>query len=37
MTDSYLERGVPTSVEEDHGDDVNEPNILGFTDDEIEF
>jgi hypothetical protein len=36
MRDSHLEREVPTSVEEDH-DDVNEPDILGFTDDDIEF
>jgi hypothetical protein len=36
MRDSYLEREVPSSVEEDH-DDVNEANILGFTDDDIEF
>jgi hypothetical protein len=37
MRDSYLKREVPTSVEEDHDDDVNEPDILGFTDDDIEF
>jgi hypothetical protein len=37
MRDSYLEREVPTGVEEDHDDDVNEPDILGFTDDDIEF
>jgi hypothetical protein len=36
MRYSYLEREVPTGVEEDH-DDVNETNILGFTDDDIEF
>jgi hypothetical protein len=36
MRDSYLEREVPTGVEEDH-DDVNEADILGFTDDSIEF
>jgi hypothetical protein len=36
MRDSYLEREVSTSVE-DHDDDVNEPDILGFTDDDIEF
>jgi hypothetical protein len=36
MRDSYLEREVPTNVEEDH-DDVNEADILGFTDDDIEF
>jgi hypothetical protein len=32
MRGSYMEREVPTSVEEDH-DDVNEVDILGFTDD----
>jgi hypothetical protein len=37
MRDSYLEREVPTGVEEDHDDDVNEPYILGFTDDDITF
>jgi hypothetical protein len=37
MRDSYLEREVPTGVEEDHDDDVNEPDILGFTDDDNEF
>jgi hypothetical protein len=36
MRDSYLEREVPISVEEDH-DDVNEVDILGFTDDDVEF
>jgi hypothetical protein len=36
MRDSYLEREVPTTVEEDH-DDVNEANILGFTNDDVEF
>jgi hypothetical protein len=36
MRDSYIEREVPTSVEEDH-DDVNEPDILGFIDNDIEF
>jgi hypothetical protein len=36
MRDSYLEREVPTGVEEDH-DDMNEVDILGFTDDDIEF
>jgi hypothetical protein len=36
MRDSYMQRDVPTGVEEDH-DDVNEANILGFTDDDIEF
>jgi hypothetical protein len=37
MRDSYLEREVPTAVEEDHDDDVSEPDMLGFTDDDIEF
>jgi hypothetical protein len=37
MRDSYLEREVSTGVKEDHDDDVNEPYILGFTDDAIEF
>jgi hypothetical protein len=36
MRDSYLEREVSTNVKEDH-DDVNEVDILGFTDDNIEF
>jgi hypothetical protein len=36
MRDSYMEREVPTDAEEDH-DDVNEADILGFTDDDIEF
>jgi hypothetical protein len=36
IRDSYLEREVPTGVEEDH-DDVNEADILGFTDDDIKF
>jgi hypothetical protein len=36
MRDSHMEREVPTGVEEDH-DDVNEADILGFTDDDIEF
>jgi hypothetical protein len=36
MRDLYLEREVPTSVQEDH-DDVNEANILEFTIDDIEF
>jgi hypothetical protein len=35
MRDLYLKREVPTSVE-DH-DDVNEADILGFTNDDIEF
>jgi hypothetical protein len=33
---SYLKRVVPTYVEEDH-DNMNEANILGFTDDDIKF
>jgi hypothetical protein len=37
MRDSYLKREVPTDVEEDHDYDVNEPDILGFTDDDLEF
>jgi hypothetical protein len=36
MRDAYLEREVPTGVEEEH-DDVNEADILGFSDDDIEF
>jgi hypothetical protein len=36
MRHSYMEREVPTSVEEGHGD-VNEADILGFTDDDIKF
>jgi hypothetical protein len=36
MRDSYLEREVPTGVKEEH-DDVNEANILGLTNDDIEF
>jgi hypothetical protein len=36
MRNSYLEREVPTGVEEDHND-VNEADILGFTDDDIKF
>jgi hypothetical protein len=36
MRYSYLEREVPTGFKEDH-DDVNETDILGFTDDDIEF
>jgi hypothetical protein len=36
MRGSYMEREVSTSVKQDH-DDVNETNILGFTDDDIEF
>jgi hypothetical protein len=37
MRDSYLEREIPTGVKEDHDDGVNKPNILGFTNDDIEF
>jgi hypothetical protein len=33
MRGSYLEREVHTGVEEDH-DNVNEVDILGFTDDD---
>jgi hypothetical protein len=36
MRDSYLERQIPNGVKEDH-DNVNEADILGFTDDDIEF
>jgi hypothetical protein len=36
MKDSYLKREISTNVE-DHDDDVNEPDILWFTDDGIEF
>jgi hypothetical protein len=36
MRDSYAKREVSTSVEEDH-DDVNDADILGFTDDDNEF
>jgi hypothetical protein len=36
MRDSYLEREVPTGVEEAH-DNVNNADILGFIDDDIEF
>jgi hypothetical protein len=36
MRDSYLDREVPTSVKEEHND-VNEVDILGLTDDDIEF
>jgi hypothetical protein len=36
MRDSYLERKIPTGVEEEH-DDVNEADILGLTDDNIKF
>jgi hypothetical protein len=36
MNNSYLEWEVPTSVEEEHND-VNEEDILGLTDNDIEF
>jgi hypothetical protein len=36
MRDLYLEREVPTGVEEDHND-VDDADILGFIDDDIEF
>jgi hypothetical protein len=36
MRDSHLEREVSTGVKEDH-DDMNETDIIGFTDDDIEF
>jgi hypothetical protein len=36
MRDSYLEKEVPISVEEEH-DDVNEVDILGLTDNNIVF
>jgi hypothetical protein len=36
MRDLYVKRRVPTGVEEDHND-VNKIDILGFTDDDIEF
>jgi hypothetical protein len=36
IRDSYLEREVPTGIEEDH-DDVNEADILWFTNYAIEF
>jgi hypothetical protein len=36
MKDSYVEKEVPTGVKEGH-DNVNEADILGFTDDDIEF
>jgi hypothetical protein len=34
--DSYLEREVPTGVEEEH-DNMNKADILGLTDDDIVF
>jgi hypothetical protein len=36
IRDSYLEREDPTGVEEDH-DHLNETDILGFTDDDMEM
>jgi hypothetical protein len=36
IRDSYLEREVPTGVEEDHNI-VNEVDLLGFTNDDIKF
>jgi hypothetical protein len=36
VRDSYLESEVPTSVEEEH-DDVNEVDILGLINDDIEL
>jgi hypothetical protein len=36
MGDSYMEREVPIGVEEEQFD-VNESDILGLTDDDIEF
>jgi hypothetical protein len=36
MRDSYLEREIPTTIEEEH-DDVNETYILGLTNDDIKF
>jgi hypothetical protein len=36
MRDLYLEREVLTGVKEEHND-VNEADILGLTDDDIEF
>jgi hypothetical protein len=37
MGDTYFEREVCTGVEEEHHNDVNKTDILGFTDDDIEF
>jgi hypothetical protein len=37
ITNSYFEREVLTSVKEEHNDDVNEADILGLIDDDIEF
>jgi hypothetical protein len=36
MMNSYLERKVPTDIEEEH-DDMNEADILGLTDDDVMF
>jgi hypothetical protein len=36
MSVSYLEREVPTDVEEEH-EDVNEAYILGLSDDDIVY
>jgi hypothetical protein len=36
MRDSYLEREVPTGVEEEH-DDLNEVNILGLSSADIMY
>jgi hypothetical protein len=36
MRDSNLEREISTGVKEHH-DNVNEADILGFTDDDIKF
>jgi hypothetical protein len=36
MRDSYLDREVPTNVKEEY-DNVNEVDILGLTDHDIEF
>jgi hypothetical protein len=36
MKYSYLEKKVPTGIEEDHNN-VNKADILGFINDDIEF
>jgi hypothetical protein len=36
MRNSYLEREIPTGIEEEHND-VNEIDILELTNDDIEF
>jgi hypothetical protein len=36
MRDSYLEKEIPTGVEEEHAD-MKKVDILGLTDDDIEF